>query len=214
MDTSFLENLGSMRDGRGQFWGVVVGLVTNNQDPEKLGRVKVKFPWLSDTDESFWARVATPMAGKNRGLYLLPEVDDEVLVAFEHGQVEFPYILGALWNGKDTQPESNGDGKNNMRSLTSRSGHVVRLDDTDGSEKIEIIDKTGKNKMTFSAADNTITIAADADITIQSNTGKVKLVGQGIELSSQAEVKIEASSTADLKANGQTTIKGATVNIN
>ena len=66
----------------GRVYGVTVGVVTNNQDPDGLGRVKVRFPWLSDDDESFWARVVTPMAGNGRGLYLLPEVDDEVLVAF------------------------------------------------------------------------------------------------------------------------------------
>ena len=77
-----------------RLYGVVVGLVTNNQDPDKLGRVKVRFPWLGDSDESAWARLATPMAGKDRGLYFLPEVDDEVLVVFEHGDLRFPYILG------------------------------------------------------------------------------------------------------------------------
>ena len=72
-------------DASSRVSGVVVGVVTNNQDPEGMGRVKVKFPWLSDEDESNWARVAAPMAGKERGFYFLPEVEDEVLVAFEHG---------------------------------------------------------------------------------------------------------------------------------
>jgi uncharacterized protein involved in type VI secretion and phage assembly len=196
------------------FFGVAIGIVTNNQDPDKRGRVKVKFPWLSDTEESFWARVATPMAGKDRGLYLLPEVDDEVLVAFEHGSVEYPYVLGALWNGKDAPPENNDDGKNNHRTLKSRSGHLIRLDDTDGKEKIEVIDKSGKNSIVISTSDNTITISADKDITIQSTNGKLKLSAKGIEISSQAEVKIEASQNMDVKASGQTNIKGATVNIN
>src|SRR5687768_7153196 len=95
--------LGSETKERGdrRMYGVVIGIITNNKDPDKLGRVKVKFPWLSDTDESFWARTATPMAGNQRGMYFLPEVDDEVLVAFEHGDLRFPYIIGALWNGKD-----------------------------------------------------------------------------------------------------------------
>src|SRR5664280_3415392 len=106
--------------------GVVVGVVTNNQDPDGFGRVKVKFPWLSDVDESDWARVAAPMAGNKRGFYFLPEVDDEVLVAFEHGDVRFPYVLGALWNGKDAPPATNGDGKNNVRVIQSRSGHVIK----------------------------------------------------------------------------------------
>ena len=84
-----------------RFYGVVVGIVTNNQDPENMHRVKVRFPWLSNDVESNWARVAAPMAGKGRGAYFLPEVDDEVLVAFEHGQVDHPFVVGCLWNGKD-----------------------------------------------------------------------------------------------------------------
>jgi uncharacterized protein involved in type VI secretion and phage assembly len=197
-----------------RLYGVTVGVVTNNQDPDGLGRVKVKLPWLSDDVESHWARVVTPMAGNDRGLFFLPEVDDEVLVAFEHGSPEFPYVLGALWNGKDKAPESNDDGENNMRTIKSRSGHVVRLDDTDGSEKIEIADGSGANSVVISTADNTITITADADITIESGSGKLILSGNGIEIKSQAEVKVEAGANMDLEASGQLNIKGATVNIN
>ncbi len=196
-----------------RLYGVTVGVVTNNQDPDGLGRVKVKLPWLSGDVESHWARVVTPMAGNGRGLYFLPEVDDEVLVAFEHGSPEFPYVLGALWNGKDKAPESNDDGSNNMRTIKSRSGHVVRLDDTDGSEKIEIVDKNEANSIVISTADNTITIKADADIIIESG-GKLILSGNGIEIKSQAGVKVEAGANMDLKASGQLNIKGATVNIN
>ena len=118
----------------GRLYGVVFGIVTNNKDPEGLGRVKVKLPWMADELESNWARVVTPMAGAQRGIYFLPEVDDEVLVAFEHGSAEHPYVLGALWNGKDKPPESNSDGKNNTRTIRSRSGHVIRLTDTAGEK--------------------------------------------------------------------------------
>ena len=176
---------------------MTVGVVTNNQDPDGMGRVKVRLPWLTDEDESHWARVVAPMAGNDRGLYLLPEVDDEVLVAFEHGIVEFAYVLGALWNGKDKPPESNDDGKNNKRTIKSRSGHIIRLDDSDGAEKIEIIDKSGKNSITFDASANTITIKADSDISIQSSNGKLKLSGKGVEITSQDAVKIEASQGMD-----------------
>ena len=131
-----------------RIFGVVVGIVTNNNDPEGIGRVKVRFPWLSGTDESAdesaWARIAASMAGKGRGAYFLPEVDDEVLVAFDHGDIRFPYVLGALWNGQDQPPAANNDGKNNLRLIQSRSGHIIRLDDTSGAEKIEILDKSGK----------------------------------------------------------------------
>jgi Uncharacterized protein conserved in bacteria len=202
-------------DKQGQrFLGITIGIVTNNQDPDGLGRIKVRLPYLSDEDESHWARVVTPMAGNDRGLYFLPEVDDEVLVAFEQGIVEFPYVLGSLWNGKDKAPEANDDGKNNFRTLKSRSGHVIRFDDTEGSEKIEIIDGAKKTSITISSSDGSINIVADADVTIQSSNGKLTLSGNGIEIKSQAGVKIEASQNMDLQAGSQLNIKGSMVNIN
>ena len=197
----------------GRFYGVAVGVVTNNQDPDGLGRVKVRFPWLSDEDESHWARVVTPMAGNQRGLYFLPEVDDEVLVAFQHGDIRFPYILGALWNGKDKPPESN-DGANNLRTIKSRSGHIIRLDDTDGAEKIEIIDKVRRTALSSTPLRTLSLLAADADITIRSASSKLILQGNGIEMKSQAGVKVEASQGMELKAGSQLNIKGSVVNIN
>jgi len=214
MDTHLLAGLIAPPDRSERFYGVTVGIVTNNQDPDGLGRVKVRFPWLSDEDESHWARVATAMAGNRRGLFFLPEVDDEVLVAFEHGLVEFPYILGSLWNGKDAPPESNDDGRNNKRTIKSRSGHIIRLDDTAGGEKIEIVDKSGNNSVVISTADNTIIISADADITITSSGGKLRLNGDAVEIKAQTAITLEASTSMDLQAQGQMTIRGATVNIN
>src|SRR6185295_2303260 len=161
---------------------VVVGIVTNNQDPDGMGRVKVKFPWLSDADESFWARAAVPMAGEDRGFYFLPEVDDEVLVAFEHGDARFPYILGALWNGKDAPPASNDDGKNNVRIIKSRSGHVIKLNDEDGKETIEIVDKSEKNSILIDTTNNSIAVTSDKDITLSASNGTIKLNAQKIEI--------------------------------
>jgi len=191
---------------QGRFFGVVVGIVTNNQDPDKMARVRVKFPWLSDDHESWWARIATPMAGSGRGIYFLPEVNDEVLVAFEHGDVRSPYIVGALWNGQDAPPANNDDGKNNIRLVHSRSGHLIRLDDTDGDEKIEIIDKTGGNKITIKSSDNSMSLEC---------TGKMTLHAQaGIEITSDTDIKIQANTTMDVESTAPMTIKGATVNIN
>ncbi len=197
-----------------RYFGVVVGIVTNNRDPEGRHRVKLRFPWLSDTDESDWARLAVPMAGKDRGLCFLPEVEDQVLVAFEHGDLRFPYVLGALWNGVDTPPQTNEDGKNNIRLIKSRSGHLVRLDDTDGAEKIEIIDKTGKNSLVFDSAANTVTISAEADLTLASRGGKLVLKGKGIEITSGKGLELAAKAEMNLKANANTNIKGAIINLN
>lgn len=197
-----------------RFYGVVVGIVTNNQDPENMHRVKVRFPWLSNDVESNWARVAAPMAGKGRGAYFLPEVDDEVLVAFEHGQVDHPFVVGCLWNGKDNAPESNADGENNHRTIKSRSGHVLRFNDKSGSETIEIIDKTGSNKIIIDSANNSITIEAKSDITIKSATGKLTMQANGIEMKSQMGVSVEAAQNMDLKANAIVTVKGAMIRLN
>jgi len=203
------------REARGdRIYGVVIGVVTNNQDPDAMSRVKVKFPWLIDVDESDWARVAAPMAGKQRGVYFLPEVDDEVLVAFEHGNVRFPYVVGALWNGKDAPPATNSDGKNNVRIIESRSGHVVKLNDEDGKETIEIIDKSQKNSIVIDTAKNTITVTTDKDITFSATKGTIKLDAQNVEISSSAATKVKAGSTMNVEASGTMTVKGATVNIN
>lgn len=198
----------------GRIHGVVVGVVTNNQDPDDLGRVKVKLPWLSDLDETNWARIAAPMAGKQRGVYFLPEVDDEVLVAFDHGDVRFPYVLGALWNGNDAPPVTNSDGKNNIRMIKSRSGHVIKLNDEDGNETIEITDKSQKNSIVIDTSKNTITVTTDKDITLSASKGTIKLDAQKVEIASSDTTKLTSGSTMNIEASGTMTVKGATVNIN
>ena len=202
--------------------GAVIAIVTNNQDPEGWGRVKLKFPWLSDDIESDWARMATPMAGNQMGVYFLPEVNDEVLVIFERGDMRFPYVLGGLWNGKEKPPAKNDDGKNHVRLIKSRSGHIVRLTDEAGKEKIEIIDKTGNNKLVIDTASNTLTISTDKDINLSAKEGKITLSAQTIALDASGNVEIKsnaaatlvAQGTMDIKANAILNIKGAIVNIN
>lgn len=201
--------------GRGsKIFGVVVGIVTNNKDPDGLGRVKVKIPVLSGDDESHWARVVTFMGGKERGAFFLPEVDDEVLVTFEHSDLSSPYVIGALWNGVDKPPETNGDGKNNVRLIKSRSGHMIRLDDTDGAEKIEVIDRTGKNLISVDTASNTVTVNSDKDITLSAPNGTITIEAQDVAIKASASAKTESGAGMELNASGTMTIKGATVNIN
>ncbi|TCK43721.1 hypothetical protein B0G84_2063 [Paraburkholderia sp. BL8N3] len=214
MHDDLLHSLLARTDTDGRYFGVVIGIVTNNHDPQDMHRVKVRFPWLADSDESNWARVASTMAGNGRGAYFLPEVDDEVLVAFEHGSVEHPYVIGSLWNGRDTPPESNADGNNDNRTLKSHSGHVVRLCDRDGQEKIEIIDKTGNNRIVISAAGNTIAIEAQGDIAIRSQTGKLTIDAVGVEINSKADVKVQAATTVDVSASAQMSLKAAMINLN
>jgi len=212
---NFFDLLGGQAQERsGRIYGVVVGLVTNNQDPENLSRVKVKFPWLSDTDESAWARVATPMAGNQRGICFLPEVNDEVLVMFEQGDVRVPYVVGALWNGKDAPPVLNDDGQNNVRIIKSRSGHVVKLNDADGKETIEIIDKSTKNSVVIDTAKNTVTVTSDKDITLSAPKGTIKLDAQKVEIASSEATQVKAGGNMNLESGATMTVKGSTVNIN
>lgn len=197
-----------------RIYGFVIGIVTNNEDPEGLGRIKVKFPWLSDEEESNWARVVSPMAGNERGIFFLPEMDDEVLIGFEHGDINLPYVLGSLWNGVDVPPETNSDGENNIRMIKSRSGHVIKINDKEGEEKIEITDMTENNMIIIDSSENKISLISDADIEISAPNGKVTIEATDLEVKSSAATKIEADADIDLKASGNMNIKGSTVNIN
>jgi uncharacterized protein involved in type VI secretion and phage assembly len=223
----------------GKILGVMVGTVIKNDsanDSEKpgTGMVKVKIPLIGMV-ESNWARIASFMAGKERGAFFLPEVDDEVLVAFENGDVNKPFIIGSLWNGKDAPPDTNSDGKNNKRVIKSRSGHTIELDDKNGEEKVtiksskghtlemvdksgsetfSIIDKAGKNKIVISSKDDKVTVTSGKDIELSAPQGKITMNAKNIEIKSSADTKIEASAGMDVKASSNMTIKGATVNIN
>ncbi|GGA02203.1 phage baseplate assembly protein V [Okeania sp. KiyG1] len=189
------------------FNGVTIGIVTNNKDPEGLGRIKVKFPWLSENEESYWARILTPMAGNDRGIYFLPEVDDEVLVAFEQGDMNVPYILGALWNGKDKPPAKNDDGKNNQRMIKSRSGHQIILDDTKGKEQIIIQDKTGKNQILIDSKENNMNIKVEKDLTIETK-GKIILKSSDDDVSIECNnLSIKVNKNYQLDAGENCTIK-------
>lgn len=148
--------------------GVVVGLVTNVDDPKKLGRIRVTFPWLDATHETEWIRIATLMAGPGRGSFFLPEVNDEVLLAFEHGDARFPYVVGFLWNGQDKPPTDHV----RDRMLKSKNGHMIRFLDstpTGGNKGGIIIEDAHKNRITLS----------NAQITVKS-TGTLILEGANI----------------------------------
>ena len=142
--------------------GVVVGIVVDVNDPNGEGRIRVDFPWMGGQNKLYWAPVATMMTGSGRGSWFMPEVGDEVLVAFEHEDAEHPFVLGFLWNGKDKPPETSS----HKRLLKSVKGHTILLDDTDGSEKIEITTGGGL-KITMDDTSNSITIQASQQVTVK-----------------------------------------------
>ncbi len=215
------------QNGNGPGWGIAIGLVTNNRDPQGQGRVKVRFPWLAESEESTWARMATPMGGKDRGLYCLPEINDEVLVAFEHGHINRPYVLGVLWNGKDTPPQRNGpgprgpqrsgvvgrDGKVNRRILRSRSGHEIILDDTAGHERIIIRDGTAQNEIVIDSRKNDMAIKVKGNLTIEAG-GEVDIRSRGdLIIHSDGKSEIEARDVS-VEGRDQVDVKGRVINLN
>ena len=198
----------------------VIGLVTDNKDPDKLGRVKVKFPVISEKDTSWWSPIIMLGAGKNRGWFFIPEVDDEVLCIFEHGDLERPLILGGLWNGKDKPPDKN-PGSNPRRVIKSRQGSKIIFDDD--QMKLIIEDGTGKGRITFDSNANKIIIEAIAgDVCFQSPTGDMKIVaksasfkaGQNVEIHAGKAMAWGSDSSATLDGGSSTLLKGQKVNIN
>lgn len=198
---------------------LAIGVVTNAQDPEGLGRVKVKFPWLSDQDESDWARMVTPGGGPQRGLQFVPEVNDEVMVGFEQGDIQCAYVLGGLWNGQDAPPKKSdqllsSDGKVQERLIRSRSGHVITLDDTEGAEKVSVVDKSG-NKVVIDSAANKLTIEVQGDTEITAN-GSVKITAQdSISLHAQTgQVQVQGMGVKVDGGAATVDVSGSMINLN
>jgi uncharacterized protein involved in type VI secretion and phage assembly len=203
-----------MGDGRepGIIRGVSVGVVAQNQDPEGLGRVKIQFPWRENPDESHWARLAVPMAGKDRGTWFLPEVGDEVLVACDTERIEHPYVLGSLWNGKEPPPEKNSDGKNDIRKIRSRSGHEIIFDD--GAQGRIDIHLSDKKRVRMDPDGILISDDSGNEIEIKSLPGTIAIKSK-TKISIQSKViEIKADASMTLQATGTLTIQGALVKIN
>lgn len=196
----------------GQVKGVAVARVTQNKDPDGLCRVKVSYPWHEQPRESYWARIAGSMAGKDRGFVLIPEIGDEVLVAFEREDLRFPYVLGALWNDRDAPPESNRDGRNDKRIFKSRKGHCLSFDDG-ARGVVELVLNDGKK---VSLDDDGIRIedGHGSQLAIDSKSGAVTLKAAGKLTLKAASIVLETSGTLEIKAGATLTLCGAPVNIN
>jgi uncharacterized protein involved in type VI secretion and phage assembly len=177
-----------LAEDRYRLYGVYPALVSDIKDPDNQGRIKVRLPWLPDDSGGYnvWARLATLMAGAERGSWFIPDVDDEVLVAFEAGDPRRPYVVGALWNGRDTPPERmDGAGENFIKSITSRNGVKVTLDDQDGQEKL-ILETPGGQKLTMQDGPGQVEIRDSNGNSITLDTGGVKIVAA-------AKVTVQAS---------------------
>ncbi|MEM7796554.1 MAG: VgrG-related protein, partial [Cyanobacteria bacterium P01_C01_bin.118] len=184
---------------------LLVGIVADNKDPEGWGRVRVKCPTLTEEHESNWARVVGAGAGSERGFDCLPEIDDEVLVGFEHGDIHRPYILGGVWNGQDAPPEavddSVADGKVRLRTFKTRTGHNLQFieEDKGGSKKgIQVISVYG-HEIYLNDSEKVIKIKTNGghQLTLDDQSKK-------IEMKSTGTIAIEAPQKIDLKVGPST----------
>lgn len=176
--------------------GVVPAVVTGVQDPEELGRVTLRFPWLADGFESEWARVMQLGAGPERGVLWFPEVGDEVLVAFVEGDRRRPVVIGGLFNGQDKPPfegyADSADGSVESRGMRTTKGHVLLFDDADGGERIEVRTGDGTLTLVLDQAGGKVVIEADGDI----------------ELTASRDIRIRADGDLALEATGSASLSG------
>jgi phage protein D len=204
--------------------GLVIGLVTDNQDPKGLGRVKVKYPWLSADHTSDWVRLATPGGGAERGIQFLPEVNDEVLIGFELDDIHHPYVLGGLWNGQDAPPRKSDQavqgGKVQQRIIRSRSGHQIILNDEDSGGGITITDKQG-NKIQIDSGENSLTVEVQGAVTVKARSLKLEaqeeatLTAQNLTLEARGQVELKGNAGIKIDGGpGTVDVKGSLINLN
>jgi len=183
-----------------------IGIVTDNKDPKKLGRVKVKIPVLGEADTTWWCPIVMAGAGKNRGWFFIPEVEDEVLVSFEQGDMQRPMVVGALWNGKDKPPDKNPGG-NPRRTIKSRQGSKIIFDDE--KNKLIIEDGTGFGRITFEADTNKIIIEAlKGDVCFQVPEGEMQIVAKDAEFKAKTNVEIHAGGNLSMGSDAKVTVNG------
>lgn len=211
LQSVFADQIRTAESEASKVYEPVIGVVTDNKDPSKLGRVKLKIPILSDQDSTFWCPIIMAGAGKNRGWFFIPEKDDEVLVMFEHGDLNRPIVVGALWGGKDKAPDKNPGG-NPRRMIKSRLGSKITFDDE--KEQLIIEDGVGEGKITIDAKANKITIEAlKGDVCFQSPKDTMTIVAQSIEMTASQNLEIHAGGAMQWGAGASATVKSSSTTL-
>jgi phage protein D len=189
---------------------ILTGVVTNNKDPRDIGRVKVKLPTLGADVESNWCRVASPGAGKDRGMEYLPEVDDEVLLL--GSDINHLYVIGGVWSTADSPPLKNSQavsgGEVVKRIIRSRTGHEITLDDSPASPSITIVDSTGNNRLAIDTRKNSLEIDVAGDIKIKASQNIDIEAGMALSFQSGMGLEVQAGLDAKLTANTQLVLEG------
>jgi phage baseplate assembly protein gpV len=192
--------------------GLYVGIVVDNEDPEQLGRIKVRLPELDDTLETTWAKIVRPMAGQNRGFFFMPEVDDEVVVAFQQGMIDHAVILGGTYNGVDTPPLDGGIDVQ-VRRFQSVQGHIIEFDDRDAEKRV-LLKSAGGHLVEMKDPGGTIEIKTQngQQILMEDTPGKITL-----ETNLGAKVTIDGAAgevKAEVPAGVSITISNTGITVN
>ena len=188
----------SIEDVNKKFYGVVVGTVINPLDPMMLGRVQVRLPFIDSADLSPWARVATFMAGPGHGSYFIPNIGDEVLVAFEHGDVNVPYVIGSLWNA--TSPPPLPSPLPQIRMLRTLAGNEIMLTEIPPT-------------ITISTPSGQMVVLAPTGIQILSHASVINITPDGVTISGNPNLNLVASASINLQAPTVTVNGAASTNV-
>ena len=184
--------------------GAAIAIVTNLNDPWQHGRIKVTLPWLDDLYESYWARIRDSQGGKSRGNFIRPEIGDEVLVMFERGDPNQPWVVGVLWNGNDPPPgPGNADGKNDDKYFQTRSGHRLIFNDNEGGGWIEWHDSSDRLHTRFDVPDEHVHWLADSGfIHIRAPEGKIRLECKDLNVHTTEKTDVEVTNTHEIEIGG------------
>lgn len=231
---------GTRQDDPTAMNGVYSGIVTDNKDPDGNGRVKVKIPVIDEHKELDWMRIVSFMGGKERGALFIPEVGDEVLVAFMMGDIAAPVVIGSLWN-KDERPPTGHNEKNDIRKIKTRGGHEIIFDDNDQAGKVTVKTKTGhqlefaekekqinlhtansnqkivldeqKGQVTIQSSQTTITINQKGELDIKAPKS-IKLSGGQIQIEASSMLEMKANANVIISASGMLQLKGSIIKLN
>jgi phage protein D/phage baseplate assembly protein gpV len=197
---TFAELLGSGGNGKADWSSsLVIGVVTNNNDPEGMGRVRVKFPALGDQMEGWWARVATLNAGKERGVFMLPQLNDEVVVGFEHGDTRRPFVLGSLYTGRDKVPADLKDAADRKARFGVKSDESVHIE--------------AAKEMTLRSKEKMIVEVTGGDQTLDAKGSVKHKAAQSYSIDASQSVTIKGTGSVTVESTAGLTLKGATVDI-
>jgi len=194
--------------------GLVTAIVVENNDPQKLNRLKIQYHWQDD-GATAWTRMMTPYAGKDRGIMFLPEIGDEVVVAFENGDPERPIVIGSVWNGKDTAPRdpyrTNDDIDNNeIKRIITKTGNTIEIVDTQGKEAIEIYTPKKDCWIQLNNDKKAISLHAEKDILIEAPNGEVRISCKNLvtDVSQDAFATIQGKSTTQVQGDHTLNVNG------